>query len=193
VIADDTADVTQCATEILAQAEHDVLAQAVLVTTSESFAERVVLEVNSQSEELSRRHIIAESLFAHGIICVVDNMQQALELADLYAPEHLCIFAEDSLELAGRIQHAGCIFAGDHPTVAIGDYIAGPSHALPTVGTARFASPLNTTDFVRLMNVVNVDAKMIQELGPQARVIAEAEGLTAHVQALISAKGRQNG
>ena len=111
-------------------------------------------------------------------------MDQAVELTNLYAPEHLCIYAADSGKIARRITSAGCIFTGSHPTVVMGDYVAGPSHALPTGGTARFASPLNTTDFVRLMNVVDVDDRMMTMYGPVAAVLAEAEGLSAHAAAV---------
>lgn len=192
VLADDFANIEWCAADILAQAEHDVISQSILVTTSEGLAHKVMEEVEAQTKALSRRNIIEESLAHYGIVCVVDNMSQAVELANLYAPEHLCIFAEDSRKIAQQISHAGCVFVGEHPTVSMGDYIAGPSHALPTTGTARFASPLNTTDFVRLMNVVDVDTKMINEFGPQAAVIAEAEGLTAHVLALTHVKGKKS-
>ncbi|MCL2707208.1 MAG: histidinol dehydrogenase [Dehalococcoidia bacterium] len=184
VLADDCSNIKMCAADILAQAEHDTLSQSILVTTSSDLAHKVIQEVEAAAKMLSRRDIIEESLMRFGVVCVVDNMAQAVELANLHAPEHLCIFAEDSHSIAEQIQNAGCIFIGERPTVAMGDYIAGPSHALPTMGTARFASPLNTTDFVRLMNVVNINSKMINELGPQAAIIAEAEGLTAHVIAL---------
>ncbi|MCL1885854.1 MAG: histidinol dehydrogenase [Dehalococcoidia bacterium] len=192
VLADASANIKWCAADILAQAEHDAMSQSILLTTSEDVAEQVIQEVTSVAKTLSRRDIIEESLTHHAVACVVDNMEQAIELANLYAPEHLCIFAEDSHKIAQRISHAGCIFVGEHPTVAMGDYIAGPSHALPTSGTARFAAPLNTTDFVRLMNVVSVDAKMYAQFGPQAAVIAEAEGLTAHVLALTHVNDEAN-
>ena len=188
VLADDTANPVWCAADILAQAEHDVLSQSIFVTTSEKLADAVQQEVEAQAKTLSRQNIIEESLARYGLMCVVENMQQGVELANLYAPEHLCIFAKDSQKIAAQIKHAGCIFAGEHPTVVMGDYIAGPSHALPTGGTARFASPLNTTDFVRLMNVVDIDAKMLRDLGPQAAILARAEGLTAHARAVDSLK-----
>ncbi|MCL2615407.1 MAG: histidinol dehydrogenase [Dehalococcoidia bacterium] len=192
VLADASANIKWCAADILAQAEHDAMSQSILLTTSEGVAEQVIQEVTSVAKTLSRRDIIEESLTHHAVACVVDNTEQAIELANLYAPEHLCIFAEDSHKIAQRILHAGCIFVGEHPTVAMGDYIAGPSHALPTSGTARFAAPLNTSDFVRLMNVVSIDAKMFAQLGPQAAVIAEAEGLTAHVLALTHVDDEAN-
>jgi len=188
VLADASANINWCAADILAQAEHDPLSQSILITTSENLAHNVIQEIEVKAKTLSRVDIIEESLVHYGLVCVVENMSQAVELTNLYAPEHLCIFCQDSTAIAEQIQNAGCIFIGEHPTVAMGDYIAGPSHALPTAGTARFASPLNTTDFVRLMNVVNIGTKMFDELGLQAAIIAEAEGLTAHVLALTGSK-----
>jgi len=133
---------------------------------------------------LSRKKIIEESLAAFGITCIVENMGQAVDLANLYAPEHLCLYVKNYDKIVSQIKNAGCIFVGTHPTVVMGDYVAGPSHALPTGGTARFASPLNTTDFVRLMNVVNVDSKMLAKYGSVAATLADAEGLTAHARAV---------
>jgi histidinol dehydrogenase len=145
-------------------------------------------EIETRSIALSRRTIIEESLNSHGIVCIVGDIGQAIELADLYAPEHLCLYVKDSKKIERKIKNAGCVFVGAHPTVIMGDYVAGPSHALPTGGTARFASPLNTTDFVRFMNVVNVDAKMMAKFGPVAATLAAAEGLTAHIQAVVQSK-----
>ena len=192
IIADAGANPEWCAADILAQSEHDTLSQSIFVTTSEELARQVLKEVDERCKTLARHAIIEESLNNFGVVCVVDDMEQAIELANLYAPEHLCIFAHDSQKVAERIQHAGCVFIGEHPTVVMGDYIAGPSHALPTTGTVRFASPLNVTDFVRLMNVVSVDSAMIKELGPYAALIAEAEGLTAHARAVYDTTGEGN-
>jgi len=186
VIADKDANPTWCAVEMLAQAEHDPMSQSVLVTTSEDLASRVMTEVSERSKTLSRQTIIEESLASHGLICIVANIDEAIGLANLYAPEHLVIFSKESENLVNRINNAGCVFVGSHPTVVLGDYVAGPSHALPTGGTARFASPLNTTDFVRLMNVVKIDDRMMREFGPTAAALAAAEGLTAHALAVKS-------
>ncbi len=184
IIADEHADPARCAADMLAQAEHDGMAQSILVTTADTLAEKVQQQIADKKPTLSREPIIEESLAHYGIVCVVDNLAQAVEMANAYAPEHLVILAKDSTKLVTGIRNAGCVFVGEHPTVVMGDYIAGPSHALPTSGTARFASPLNVTDFVRLMNVVAVDDKMVRELGPAAAVLAEAEGLTAHARAV---------
>jgi histidinol dehydrogenase len=191
VIADAYANPVWCAADILAQAEHDSMAQSIFITTSEALSLAVLKEVEASTKTLPRRIIIEESLESHGIMCIVENLEQAAALANMYAPEHLCLYVKDSEKMATRINNAGCVFVGVHPTVVMGDYVAGPSHALPTGGTARFASPLNTTDFVRLMNVVKVDAEMIAQYGPVAVAIAEAEGLTAHARAVMMAHDKE--
>ncbi len=184
VIADAKANASWCACDMLAQAEHDGMAQSILITTSAELSSAVLKQLDVRSGDLSRKAVINESLASRGIICVVESIDQAVTLANLYAPEHLCIYAADSSSIAREINSAGCVFMGTHPTVVMGDYVAGPSHALPTGGTARFASPLNTTDFVRLMNVVNVDDRMMNRYGPVAAILAEAEGLSAHAEAV---------
>jgi len=186
IIADEHANYLWCAADMLAQAEHDGMAQCVFVTTSDALAAKVMQEVMLQTGTLSRGAIIKESLLNYGLVCVVESLAQCIELANLYAPEHLCLYVKHYKDIVDKIHNAGCVFAGDHPTVVMGDYVAGPSHALPTGGTARFASPLNTTDFVRLMNVVTVDAAMMKKYGPVAATLAAAEGLTAHARAAES-------
>jgi len=183
VVADDKANPARVAGDILAQAEHDVLAQSVLVTTSEALAQAVQDAIKSELPHQERRAIIEESLDAFGVIAVVANLDEALALSNLYAPEHLCLYVEEAGKYVSRIEHAGCVFVGSHPTVVMGDYVAGPSHALPTSGTARFASPLNVTDFIRLMNVVDVDDHMRREFAGTAARLAQAEGLVAHARA----------
>jgi histidinol dehydrogenase len=188
IIADKEADPVRCAMDMLAQSEHDAMAQSVFVTTSDDLAARMMREVTARMSKLSRRDIIKESLQNHSLVCVVDNLEQAIELSNCYAPEHLCLYVKHYKEIIDKIKNAGCVFTGEHPTVVMGDYVAGPSHALPTSGTARFASPLNTTDFVRLMNIVTVDAAMMKKYGPVAATLATAEGLTAHAQAVTDAE-----
>jgi histidinol dehydrogenase len=184
IIADAGANPSWCAADMLAQAEHDGMAQSVFVTTSDDLASKVMQEIAARAKTLSRQGIIEESLQARGMVCIVDNLEQAVELANLYAPEHLCLYVRHYKDFIDTIHNAGCVFVGDHPTVVMGDYVAGPSHALPTGGTARFASPLNTTDFVRLMNVVTVDDAMMKKYGSVAATLATAEGLTAHARAV---------
>ncbi|GAI37727.1 unnamed protein product, partial [marine sediment metagenome] len=115
---------------------------------------------------------------------VVASIDEAIELANLYAPEHLCLMIKDAASCVDRISNAGCIFVGENSTVVLGDYVAGPSHVLPTGGTARFGSPLNISDFIKFINVVAVDEADLKQLGQAASVIAKAEGLDAHARAV---------
>ena len=184
IIADKKADPEACAAEILAQAEHDTLASSILITDSPELAEKVNSEVEKQAESLGRKEIIKESLARGGLIAVVDSIEQAVRLSNMYAPEHLCLDVKDYARYMKSITNAGCIFCGEKPTVVMGDYVAGPSHALPTAGTARFSSPLNIMDFVKFTNIVNVDKAKLRELGKAAATIARAEGLEAHARAV---------
>jgi len=183
IIADETADSEYCAADLLAQAEHDPLASAILITTSRAFADEVNREVAQQLKGLSRQAIAAGSLKS-GVIVVVSNVDEAIELADLYAPEHLCLMVKDAASYVDRVSNAGCIVVGESATVVLGDYVAGPSHVLPTGGTARFSSPLNVADFIKFINVITVDKSSLSELGKAASVIARAEGLDAHARAV---------
>ena len=182
IIADDRAKPEYIAAEILAQAEHDALAASILLTTSPKLAEEVNKEVGRQLDELSRKSITTESLEHGGLIAVVDSIEQAIDLANIYAPEHLCLDICHAGEYISSIKNAGCVFVGEQPTVVMGDYVAGPSHALPTGGTARFGSPLNITDFIKYMNVVSVNDEELKQMGPAAVTIARAEGLEAHAR-----------
>jgi histidinol dehydrogenase len=184
IIADETADPTNCAAEILAQAEHDYLAQVILITDSWELANEVNQEVQKQIELLARKEIAEQALKDGGIIAVVSNIDKAIELSNMYAPEHLCMDIKGADAYIDKIINAGCVFIGDEPTVVMGDYVAGPSHALPTAGTARFSSPLNITDFIKYTNIVNVDQRSLRELGQTAITIARAEGLEAHARAV---------
>lgn len=184
IIADEMADPGYCAADLLAQAEHDPLASSILVTTSRRLAEAVNREVERQMEGLSRRGIAAESLKNQGLIAVVADINEALELANTYAPEHLSLMVDGADTYLDRITNAGCVFTGNRATVMLGDYIAGPSHALPTGGTARFSSPLSVADFIKFINVVGIDEAGLQKLGPVAAAIARAEGFTAHARAV---------
>ncbi len=183
IIADDTANPEYCAADLLAQAEHDPMAGAVLVTISRALADEVSRELEKQSKELSRQSIIAESL-KNGIIVLVENLDDAMELANLYAPEHLCLMVKDANAWLKRVINAGCVLTGNAATVVLGDYVAGPSHVLPTGGTARFSSPLNITDFMKFINTVNIDESALKQLGGAAASLARAEGLDAHARAV---------
>jgi histidinol dehydrogenase len=184
IIADETANPEYCAADLLAQAEHDPLASAVLITTSKWLADEVNRQVEQQLKSLERQAIAAESLQNRGLIAVVADVNEAIELANLYAPEHLCLMVKGADAYIERISNAGCIFIGENSTVVLGDYVLGPSHVLPTGATARFSSPLNILDFVKFINLVNVDEASLQQLGKAAAIIARAEGLEAHARAV---------
>jgi histidinol dehydrogenase len=184
IIADNTASPAYCAADLIAQAEHGTLSPAILVTTSKSLAGKVNREIQQQLPKLPRRQIISEALENMGLITVVDTLDEAIELANLYAPEHVLLMVEEAKSCIDRLTNAGCIVIGEKATVAIGDYIAGPSHVLPTEGTARFSSPLNAIDFIKLTNVVTVDEHNLDELGQAASTIAAAEEFDGHAEAI---------
>jgi histidinol dehydrogenase len=184
VIADGEANPKYCAADLLAQAEHDMLAQSIFVTTSLPLANEVKKELGKQLAALPRKNIALESLEKNGAIIVVSSIDEAIELANLYAPEHLELLIVDAQKYVSKIINAGCVFVGEYATEPIGDYVAGPSHALPTGGTARFSSPLNILDFIKIIDVVKVDNIGIKKLGNVAMIIARAEGLEAHARAV---------
>jgi histidinol dehydrogenase len=175
---------------LLAQAEHDPLASAILLTTDRELAEAVQSEVAARIEDLSRAEIITQSLENNGGIVITPDLLTAAELANSYAAEHLCLSVADPEALSEQIRHAGGFFMGEHSFEVLGDYIAGPSHIMPTGGTARFASPLNVLDFVKISSIIALDKGTTLLLSPLAARIAEMEGLTAHAAA---AKDRQEG
>jgi histidinol dehydrogenase len=184
IIADEGANPIYCAADLIAQAEHDPLASAILITTSRWLADEVKREVEQQLQGLERQAIAAESLENRGIIVVVTDLDEAIELSNLYAPEHLCLMMQQADSYVSKVSNAGCIFVGEDSTVVLGDYVAGPSHTLPTGGTARFSSPLNVTDFIKLNDLVTIDEASLKELGPAAVTMARAEGLEAHARAV---------
>lgn len=183
LIADDTARPAWVAADLLAQAEHDILASAILLTPSIRLAEVVQSEVAAQIEALSRAETILQSLEHRGGIVLTPDLETAARLASEYAPEHLCLAIEEPQALAERIDHAGGLFLGEGSFEVLGDYVAGPSHVMPTGGTARFASPLNVFDFIKITSMISLDEKTSRELSSLARIIAEAESLTAHAAA----------
>ena len=185
VVADDSADPAWIAADLLAQAEHDVLASAILFTPSQALAEAVQVEAARQMEQLSRADIIAQSLSFRGGIVLVNDLQEACRLASNYAAEHTCVAVETSLQEAcvDSIRNAGGLFIGERSFEVLGDYVAGPSHTMPTGGTARFASPLNVLDFVKISSIIELDAQTSAKLSPIAARIARSEALTAHENA----------
>jgi len=184
IIADETANPRYCALDLLAQAEHDPSASAILVTTSHRLANEVATEVEQQLKGLARKSIAAESLDNRGMIVIVSSVDEAIELANIYAPEHLSLMVDKADTYIDKIANAGCLFVGEGSTVVLGDYVAGPSHALPTGGTARFSSPLNIADFIKFTSLVNLDEAGLEQLGRAASAIARAEGFEAHARAV---------
>jgi histidinol dehydrogenase len=189
VIAYDQADPQLAAADLLAQAEHDLLASAILLTPSRRLAEVVQQAVLAQLEELGRSEIIAGSLSRGSGIVVTASLEQALTLANDYAPEHLCLLVADPWRYLGAVQNAGGVFLGERSFEVLGDYVAGPSHVMPTGGTARFASPINVTDFVKLVSVIGLNERALQAIAPAAKTLAETEGLTAHAAAVARRLG----
>jgi len=183
IIADDSADASYCAADLLAQAEHDPLASAILITTSRRLADEVNREVEKQLKTLKRQAIAAKSLESRGLIAIVANIDEAIGLANLYAPEHLCLMVKKADACIERVANAGCIFIGSDSSVVLGDYVDGPSHVLPTEATARFSSPLNILDFVKFTSLVGVSKAELKKLARAAATIARAEGLEAHAKA----------
>lgn len=184
VIADENADPQLAAADLLAQAEHDILACAILLTPSRRLAEQVQAAVLAQVEALERAEIIAASLARGSGIVVTASLAQAFELANAYAPEHLCLLVSDPWTHLGRVRNAGGVFLGERSFEVLGDYVAGPSHVMPTGGTARYASPINVNDFQKIVSVIGLNEQALQAIGPAAQVLARAEGLTAHVAAV---------
>jgi histidinol dehydrogenase len=184
VIADERADPQMVASDLLAQAEHDVLACAILLTPSVELAEQVQTAVLTQLEERSRQEIIAGSLDRGSGIVVTPSLNTCFELANEYAPEHLCLLVQDPWEYLGEVRSAGGVFLGERSFEVLGDYVAGPSHVMPTGGTARFASPVNVNDFLKIISVVGLNENALRHTGQAAMTLALAEGLDAHAAAV---------
>jgi histidinol dehydrogenase len=184
VIADETADPALAAADLLAQAEHDELATPILLTTSEKCAVAVAAEVERQLKLLDRERIARTSFDARGGAVIVDSVAEAVDLASEYAPEHLCLLVRDAASVAQTVRNAGGIFVGDDAPESLGDYAAGPSHVMPTMGAARYASPLGVHDFLKITSIVSVDAAQLRATGPVAARIARAEGFSAHARSI---------
>jgi histidinol dehydrogenase len=184
VIADESADPVLAAADLLAAAEHDELAIALLLVTSEDAARRIEVEVERQLPMLPRADVARASLEAQGGCVVVASVAEAAALASEFAPEHMCLLVQDAASLAASIRNAGGIFVGNESPESFGDYAAGPSHAMPTGGSARFSSPLGVYDFLKVTSVVAVDRARLRESGPAAAAIARAEGFIGHARAI---------
>ncbi len=185
VIADDSANPSWVAADLLAQAEHDLLASAILLTPSQTLIQKVQAEVAAQIEQRSRADIIVASLENRGGAVLTRDLAEAVDLANEYAPEHLGLSVREPWRWVEKVNNAGGVFMGEHSFEVLGDYLAGPSHVMPTGGSARFASPLNVWDFVKIVSLVALDDKTAQAVGPVAATLAQSEGLDAHANAAL--------
>jgi histidinol dehydrogenase len=184
LVADDSADAELVAADLLAQAEHDPMASAILVTTSATLAEAVLSELPRQVATLERADIAGQSLAANGIIAIVPDVATAIDLANAYAPEHLCLLLRDPWAAVPLVRNAGGIFVGEDSPEALGDYTAGPSHVMPTGGTARFSSPIHVGEFTKVISLAAANRRALRRLGPATSTLARAEGLTGHARAI---------
>lgn len=184
VLADETANPKFAAADLMSQAEHDKLASAIMVTTSEKIADETIAEINRQKEYLSRKEIIEKSLEDYGAIIIADSREKAVSLANEIAPEHLEVLMENPMELLGSLDNAGSVFLGHYASEPLGDYFAGPNHVLPTSGTARFFSPLGVASFTKRSSYIYYTKEALSEAKDDIVLIAEKEGLTAHANAI---------
>jgi histidinol dehydrogenase len=185
VIADKTARASFVAADMLAQAEHDEMAASVLLTPSESLAREVSQEIDQQLRTLSRNTIMEQSLAKYGAIIITADVDEALDLANLFAPEHLELMVENPAGILDKVRNAGSVFLGSFTPEALGDYLAGSNHILPTEGTARFSSPLGVYDFYKRMNVISFSREVLKKLGGQTARFAQMEGLDAHANSVL--------
>lgn len=184
VVADETADPKYLAADLMSQAEHDKLASAILITTSEKIADETIAQLEKQVKELSRREIIEKSLSDYGAVIVTNSIDMAIELANGLAPEHLELQVENPLQYIGMIDNAGSVFLGKYAPEPLGDYFAGPNHVLPTSGTARFFSPLSVNSFTKRSSFIYYTEQALLDARDDIVCIAEREGLTAHANAI---------
>ena len=184
VLADETANPRYAAADLLSQAEHDELASAILITTSNEFAAKVSEEIDRFTKTLSRREIILKSLENYGYILVADSMEEAIEAANDIASEHLEIMTKNPYEVMTKIKNAGAIFIGEYSSEPLGDYFAGPNHVLPTNGTAKFFSPRGVDDFIKKSSIISYSKEALKEVYPDIVQFAECEKLTAHANSI---------
>jgi histidinol dehydrogenase len=184
ILADDSANANHLAIDMLSQAEHDEMASSILITPSQKLADEVKVELENWLLKLPRQEIARKSIEERGAIIVTDSMEEAISLMNEIAPEHLEVATLSPFELLPLIKHAGAIFLGHNTPEAIGDYVAGPNHTLPTGGTAKFYSPLGVEHFMKKTSIISFSSKAINEIGQECALIANTEGLTAHEQSV---------
>ncbi|PXF44085.1 Histidinol dehydrogenase [Gracilariopsis chorda] len=183
VLADQQADPKLVAADLLAQAEHDFMAVPILLTDSKTLAEKVQNEVDIQIEQLDRKEVAKHSMEHQGGLVVAESLDECVDLANAFATEHVSLSVEKPWDLVGKMKNAGGLFLGEGSCEVLGDYIAGPSHVMPTGGSARFSSPLSVLDFVKIVSVVGLDAPAVREIAGHAEKVARAEGLDGHANA----------
>ena len=183
ILADETANPTLCAADLLAQAEHDPLAKPVLITTSETLAREIKSQLSTRVLNLDRVDIAKASLNNQGVIAIVDSIADAVELSNAFAPEHLSLSVRNATSIVPEIRNAGMVFLGEYSHEVLGDYGVGPSHVMPTAGTAKFNSGLGIHTFIKNIPVVNISIESALEMTPHASIIAREEGLTGHAEA----------
>lgn len=184
VLADETANPRYAAADLLSQAEHDELASAIMITTSEELGNKVSDEVDRFLSRLSRREIIQKSLDNYGYILIADSLDDAIDGVNVIAPEHLEILTSSPFEVMPKIKNAGAIFLGENSSEPLGDYYAGPNHILPTNGTARFFSPLSVDDFVKKSSIISYSREALYNAHKDIELFAKNEGLTAHANSI---------
>ncbi len=184
ILADETAREDYIAIDLLSQAEHDEMASSILITTDADLANRVSDKVEELLSTLSREEIARKSIEERGAIIVTSSMEEAIDLMNDIAPEHLEVITKDPMGLLDEIKHAGAIFLGENTPEPIGDYVAGPNHTLPTGGTAKFYSPLSVDNFLKKSSIISMSKKGMEEIGEQCALIANTEGLTAHEESV---------
>jgi len=184
ILADETAREDYIAIDLLSQAEHDEMASSILITTDGELANRVSDKVEEFLCTLSREEIARKSIEERGAIIVTQDMNEAIDLMNEIAPEHLEVITKDPMSLLDSIKHAGAIFLGENTPEPIGDYVAGPNHTLPTGGTAKFYSPLSVENFLKKSSIISMSKNGMQEIGGACALIANTEGLTAHEESV---------
>ena len=184
VIADQFANPKYIAADLMSQAEHDVLASAILITTSKEVAEKTILEIERQVCQLSRKEMIHQSLSQYGGIFVCETLEEAIELSNYFAPEHLELLVEEPMRYLGRLKNAGSIFLGEYSPEPVGDYYAGTNHVLPTNGTARFFSPLSVDSFIKKSSFIYYSQTALKEAADDIVLLANKEQLTAHANSI---------
>lgn len=192
VVADKEANPRYVAADLLSQAEHDVRSRAICITTDQDFAEQLQQEVIEQTKDLERKEIVDQSLADHGRIILVDSLTEAFELVNEIAPEHLQLMVKNPWDMMQKVKNAGAIFLGNHSPEALGDYVAGPNHTLPTNGTATFSSPLGVYDFIKRSSIIQYTEAALAEVSEDIITIARAEGLTAHAKSIEKRQGEDS-